>query len=210
MQLEQQVHMLRCEVNLLRQENLELSQRVQAQANQEHFQRLKESIGICLNKAFIDMEGGSPALLESIKRQSNPMQLLEEIERNLFEYCGLAEQQLNSLKMQVMKDRFEINFNQEQLVECQALEEVVKACSSQDAVGPVPSCLKAIDINFNFVGKELYEQRGMIEIRAQNSRAVKMSIHESSDQHAANARRGCMRMFNRSLSPLKSIDGSAR
>jgi hypothetical protein len=92
---------------------MELNEKLKIVFNQDHFNRLRESIAICLNKAFQDVESNNNNVFETIKKQNTPMDLLEHIEKNMFDYCGIAEQQLASLKMQVMKDNFDINHYQE-------------------------------------------------------------------------------------------------
>ena len=60
--------------------------------DQDHFERLKESIGICISKAYQDIEESNLSIQEILKKQVSPMELLQVVEKNLFNYCGLAEQ----------------------------------------------------------------------------------------------------------------------
>ena len=73
--------------------------------------------------------------------------------------------------------------------------------------------MKAIEINFDVIGRELYEPKIMRKIetrQADQRRMTKLSMNEGQDKHAAIALRGYFRMSNRSVSPLKSLDAIGR
>ena len=108
LQRDNEIQRLRQEVETLKTENRRLLDKLKSY-NPDHFTRLKESIAICLNKAFSDIDSTpNNAVQDALKLQTSPMELLETVERFLFNFCGLAEQHLVSLRMQVAKANFEL------------------------------------------------------------------------------------------------------
>jgi hypothetical protein len=108
---EQEITKLKLEVDGLRKKNKEMSQYIKTVFNNDHFSRLRDSIGICLNKLVSDIDDqNSNVIYDGVKSKTSPMEVLETIEKHLFDFCGLAEQNLNSLKMQLVKSNLECTY----------------------------------------------------------------------------------------------------